>query len=78
LVDRICGSSDDFLNSEGKLFDGDGSDHLADTADDDNLNSIDLIVNDDNLYGGDNVNGGSCQSEPDLETNYDPGLSPLF
>jgi hypothetical protein len=78
LVDRICGSSDDFLNSDGKLFGGDGSDHLADTPDNDNLNSIDLIVNDDNLYGGDDVNGGSCQSEPDLETNYDPGLSPPF
>ncbi len=68
-VDRICGGSgDDFLRSNGKLF-GDGSDHLAGSADDYNLNSIDLVVDDDKLYGGDHISGDSCQSEPDLETN---------
>jgi hypothetical protein len=41
-VDRICGSSDDeFLHGNGKLFDGDSSDHLAGSADDhNNLNSM--------------------------------------
>jgi hypothetical protein len=36
-VDRICGSSDDeSLHSNGKLFDGDSSYHLAGSADDQN------------------------------------------
>jgi hypothetical protein len=68
-VDRICGGSgDEFLSSDSKLF-GDGSDHLAGSPGDDNLNSIDVVVDDDKLYGGDYINGDSCQSEPDLETN---------
>jgi hypothetical protein len=72
-VDRICGGSgDEFLRSNGKLFDSDSSDHLAGSADDDNLHSIDLVVDDDKLYGGDHINGDSCESEPDLETNCEP------
>jgi hypothetical protein len=69
-VGRICGgSADEFLRSNGKLFDSDSSDHLAGSADDDNLHSIDLVVDDDKLYGGDYISGDSYQSEPDLETN---------